>query len=89
MHEDFITRRDDLMIRRLVLEPGEPMRWHTDVCDRFTVVVRGEELTIEFRDTGVKMDTLIELLLLLAGVRKGEAQTLPLDMARIVAEAQP
>ena len=48
VHEEFITRRDDLVIRRLVLAAGEPMRWHTDVCDRFTVVVRGEQLTIEF-----------------------------------------
>jgi quercetin dioxygenase-like cupin family protein len=40
------------MIRRLVLEPGETMPWHTDSCHRFSVVVRGQQLTIEFRDTG-------------------------------------
>jgi hypothetical protein len=55
VHTEIITRRDDLLIRRLVLEPGEPMAWHTDVCDRFTVVVRGAELTIEYRDTGERV----------------------------------
>jgi hypothetical protein len=49
---ELITRRDDLLIRRLVLEPGEAMAWHTDSCRRFSVVVRGERLRIEFRDTG-------------------------------------
>ena len=47
-----ITKRDDLVIRRLVLEPGEATPWHTDSCHRFSVVVRGEELRIEFRATG-------------------------------------
>jgi quercetin dioxygenase-like cupin family protein len=49
---ELITRRDDLVIRRLVLDPGEAMSWHTDSCHRFSVVVRGERLRIEFRDTG-------------------------------------
>ena len=26
------------------------MAWHTDPCHRFSVVVRGDELAIEFRD---------------------------------------
>jgi hypothetical protein len=52
MHAEIITKRDDLVIRRLVLEPGEAMPWHTDACNRFSVVVRGEHLRIEFRDTG-------------------------------------
>lgn len=52
MHSETITDRDDLLVRRLVLEPGEAMPWHTDACHRFTVVVRGEALRIEFRDTG-------------------------------------
>jgi hypothetical protein len=52
MRLEVITRRDDLVIRRLVLEPGEAMPWHTDPCHRFSVVVRGEQLRIEFRDTG-------------------------------------
>ncbi len=52
MQMEVITKRDDLVIRRLVLEPGEAMPWHTDSCLRFSVVVRGEQLRIEFRDTG-------------------------------------
>jgi hypothetical protein len=40
MRTEIISRRDDLVIRRLVLEPGEAMPWHTDPCHRFTVVVR-------------------------------------------------
>ena len=47
-----ITERDDLIIRRHVLEPGEVLPWHTDRCHRFTVVVTGEALSIEYRDTG-------------------------------------
>jgi hypothetical protein len=49
---EVITQRDDLLIRRMVLEPGEAMPWHTDKCQRFTVVLRGEQLRIEFRDNG-------------------------------------
>ena len=37
---------------------------------------------------GHKMNNIIDELLLLAGVRKTEVKTMPLDMARIVAEAQ-
>jgi hypothetical protein len=56
---ELITRRDDLVIRRLVLEPGEAMAWHTDPCRRFSVVVRGERLRIEFRDTGEAVAVLV------------------------------
>ncbi|MCP5055142.1 MAG: hypothetical protein GY937_00280 [bacterium] len=52
MRTEVITKRGDLIIRRLVLEPGESTVWHTDPCHRFSVIVRGEELCIEFRDTG-------------------------------------
>ena len=52
MRSELITERDDLVIRRLILEPGESMDWHTDACRRFTVVVHGERLAIEYRDDG-------------------------------------
>jgi hypothetical protein len=52
MQTQIITKRDDLLIRRLVLEPGEAMPWHQDTCHRFSVVVRGDQLSIEMRDTG-------------------------------------
>ena len=28
------------------------MPWHTDTCSRYSVVIRGESLGIEFRDSG-------------------------------------
>ena len=34
------------------MEPGEALPWHTDLCHRFTVVVSGEALSIEYRDSG-------------------------------------
>jgi hypothetical protein len=55
MQTEVITRRDDLMIRRLVLEPGEAMPWHTDACHRFSVIVRSQQLSIEFRETGERI----------------------------------
>ena len=52
MESETITRRADLIIRRHILQPGESLPWHTDLCHRFTVVVRGEALSIEYRDSG-------------------------------------
>ena len=51
METQIITERDDLLVRRLVLEPGEAMPWHRDTCRRFSVIVRGDRLSIEMRDT--------------------------------------
>jgi hypothetical protein len=50
MRTEIITRHEDLLIRRLILGPGEATPWHVDVCRRFTVVVCGDQLSIEFRD---------------------------------------
>ncbi len=50
MELETITDNDELLIRRMTLAPGEPMYWHTDRCRRFSVVVQGEELAIEYRD---------------------------------------
>ncbi len=52
MRMEVITQRDDLLIRRQILEPGEALPWHVDLCHRFTVVVSGERLHIEFRESG-------------------------------------
>ena len=52
MHIETITEEDTLLIRRMILAPGEAMFWHTDVCRRFTVVVRGERIGIEHADDG-------------------------------------
>jgi hypothetical protein len=56
MRVETITQRDSLIIRRQVLEPGEAGPWHTDPCTRFTVVVSGERLRIEFRDGSAELD---------------------------------
>ena len=50
METEVITKRDDLLIRRLVLEPAEATAWHTDSCHRFSVIARGDPLRREFRD---------------------------------------
>ena len=60
MRTELITKRDDLVIRRLVLEPGEAMPWHTDPCHRFSVVVRGEQIHIEFRETGERIPIAVQ-----------------------------
>jgi hypothetical protein len=52
MKTETITQRADLIIRRHILEPGEALPWHTDLCHRFTVTVSGEKLSIEYRDSG-------------------------------------
>ena len=56
MEYEQITDRPDLVIRRLVLAPGEATPWHTDVCHRFSVVVSGDRLTIEFSDGSAPID---------------------------------
>ena len=50
MSVEVLSRDPRLLIHRAVLEPGEATAWHRDACRRFTVVVSGDELTIEFRD---------------------------------------
>ena len=50
MHTETISQEDGLLIRRAILEPGEATPWHRDACRRFTVVVRGDALTIEYQD---------------------------------------
>jgi hypothetical protein len=52
MKSETITQRPHLIIRRHILEPGEALPWHVDRCHRFTVVVTGESLRIEYRDSG-------------------------------------
>jgi len=50
--EETIVQRGTVLVRRLVLEPGEATAWHVDPCHRVTVVVRGAPLAIEYRDGG-------------------------------------
>jgi quercetin dioxygenase-like cupin family protein len=52
MLDEVIQRRDRVLVRRLRLEPGEATHWHRDPFHRVTVIVRGDELAVEFRDGG-------------------------------------
>jgi hypothetical protein len=61
MQAAVITRRDDLRRRRLVLGPGEAMPWQTDACHRFSVIGRGQQLTIAFRETGEQIGVVVLL----------------------------
>lgn len=56
MQTSVTTKRDDLLIRRQILEPGEAGPWHTDPCHRFSVVVSGEGIRIEFHEGGEQTD---------------------------------
>jgi quercetin dioxygenase-like cupin family protein len=56
MGTEVITDRPDLLIRRMILQPGEATPWHVDRCHRFTVVLQGERLTIEHRDSPETVD---------------------------------
>lgn len=55
MRLEIISREPGILVRRLVLEPGEAMPWHTDPCRRLSVVVGGERLDIEYRSTGARI----------------------------------
>lgn len=48
MPVEIISDEPDLLIRRMILAPGEATHWHVDRCRRFTVIIRGERLRIEF-----------------------------------------
>ena len=52
MHIESISERDDLVIRRMILLPGEKTDWHADLCHRFSVVIHGTRLGIEYKDSG-------------------------------------
>jgi len=50
MIEETLHHRGTILVRRMVLEPGEATRWHRDPFHRVSVVFRGTALAIEFRD---------------------------------------
>ncbi|MFN8490772.1 MAG: hypothetical protein U0350_24485 [Caldilineaceae bacterium] len=52
MKTEIISQRKDILIRRHILAPGEALPWHTDLCQRFSVTIRGDSLRIEYRDSG-------------------------------------
>lgn len=52
MKVETLTDRNDMLIHRATLKPGEATQWHTDACHRFSVVVHGSRLAIEYADNG-------------------------------------
>ncbi len=52
MSEELLYEKGGVLVRRAILEPGESSAWHTDACDRVTVILSGDRLGIEFRDSG-------------------------------------
>jgi hypothetical protein len=46
------SQRNDILIRGHILEPGEALPWHTDLCHRVVVTIRGDRLRTEYRDSG-------------------------------------
>jgi hypothetical protein len=52
MAEERLFQRGTTLVRRLRLAPGEAMLWHRDPFHRVTVVLSGDALTIEYRDSG-------------------------------------
>jgi hypothetical protein len=52
MVEEVLCRRGTTLVRRLRLEPGEATAWHRDPFHRVTIILRGDALSIERRDSG-------------------------------------
>ena len=49
--QQVLHHRGNYLVRRQRLEPGEATPWHRDPCHRITVVLSGDLLEIEFRDS--------------------------------------
>ena len=52
MKDEVLFQRGTTYVRRLHLDPGEAMPWHRDPFHRVTVVLQGDGLAIEYRDSG-------------------------------------
>ena len=48
MAQEVLYRRSGVLVRRMMLEPGQASPWHRDVCHRVTVVLSGRRLAMEF-----------------------------------------
>lgn len=48
---EVLLQRGTTLVRRLRLAPGEAMPWHRDPFHRITVVLSGDEILIEYRDS--------------------------------------
>jgi quercetin dioxygenase-like cupin family protein len=52
--EETLHHRGTILVRRLLLRPGETTRWHRNPFHCVTVVLNGDALAIEFRDGSPK-----------------------------------
>jgi len=55
MKDEELFRHGTTAVHRLVLNPGEAMAWHRDPHQRVAVVLEGDVLEIEFRDSGERL----------------------------------
>ena len=55
MTDEELFRHGSTAVRRLILNPGEAMAWHTDPHHRVAVVLEGDVLEIEFRDSDERL----------------------------------
>ncbi len=51
-NQELLHHRGNYLVRRQRLAPGEATPWHHDPYHRVTVVLRGDRMSIEFRDGG-------------------------------------
>ena len=50
MTEEILHHREKVLVRRIILEPGDSTHWHRDLCHRVSTILHGTTLEIEFRD---------------------------------------
>jgi len=51
-NKQVLHHRGKYLVQRQRLQPGDVTPWHRDPFHRVTVVLSGDQLRIEFRDTG-------------------------------------
>jgi quercetin dioxygenase-like cupin family protein len=52
MIDEVLQRRDNTLVRRIMLEPGEATPWHVDPYDHFAFQIQGEVAAVEYRESG-------------------------------------
>jgi len=55
MKDEELFRHGTTAVRRLTLNPGEAMFWHRDPYQRVAVVLDGDVLEIEYRDSAERL----------------------------------
>ena len=56
MTDEVVIHHGTTMVRRLRLAPSEAMPWHRDPFYRVAVVLSGDLLSIEYRDSGERVE---------------------------------